>query len=104
MSLSSPTRQTLTAELLEQFLSAPLRPMWEAINAGRVYSGPVDTWLVDTVLNCRSCDDVTVARCLVQTWIQFDQQLKSRLFKCQCGGELTRDSALVKVPPLTNLV
>lgn len=95
---------TSTFTLQELFYSAPLRPMWEAINAGRVYSGPVLTWLVDTVLNCRSCDDVTIARCSAGTWVEFDRQLKESLFKCGCGGELTRDSALIKVAPTLSLI
>ena len=82
----------------ELFYSAPLWPMWEMINAGRVYSGPVGVWLVDTELSCRSCDDLTVARCSVATWTEFDRQLKENLFKCSCGGELVNGSAIVKVP------
>ena len=81
----------------ELFYSAPLYQMWEQIDAGLVYSGTVDQWLIDTSLNCRSCDDVTVARCTVATWCEFNKLLTNESFKCQCGGVLTRESAIVKV-------
>lgn len=104
MSLSSQTstRSTLTSR--ELFLSAPLRPMWEAVSAGAVYTGLVPTWLVDTELNCRSCDDVTTARCTVATWTEFDRQLRQGAFKCGCGGDLTQESALIKMPVGTGKV
>lgn len=92
------TNQSLMMQSLVQYSHALYRAMWDAVNAGHVYSGSVDNWLVDTRLNCRSCDDVTVARCTVATWCEFDQALRNQAFKCGCGGVLTRDSALVKIP------
>lgn len=89
--------------LLEEFHSAPLRPMWAAINAGRVYvgGGTAHSWSVDQSLNCRRCDELTMARMRLDDWLEFVRLLADEKLKCgACGGELTTDSAIIKLPPL----
>ncbi len=100
MTLTNP-KSTLT--LLEQYLAAPLRSLWDQINAGQVYTGGVETWQVHVGLNCRSCDDKTTATFRVATWAEFRQSLIRQAFKCQCGGVLTDGLAIVKVPILRGL-
>lgn len=47
--------------------------------------------LVDTVLFCNRCRELTMARCLLRTWTEFDKQLAAKRLNCQCGGALVRE-------------
>lgn len=83
--------------LLEYLHRKPVEPLFQAMNAGRLYSGNVFEWLATTELSCRSCDDITIAQYAVGTYHEFRKQLKNNELTCQCGGLLTDGIAIIKL-------
>lgn len=47
--------------------------------------------LVDTVLFCSRCRQLTMARCRLDAWCGFDADLKDQRLNCGCGGVLVRE-------------
>lgn len=90
------TRMQSIAASTALFRSA-MNVLWDTVNAGGWWSGDVSLWLVDLRLNCRSCDNYTVARCELRSFLELDKEIKANHIKCGCGGVLTQESTLVKI-------